>query len=291
MNQPVNDTDLNSLIERLDELHQIFDTAATGMRVIDTDFRIVQMNKSFCKLAGVTTYEALTKECYSVFPGKLCHTSECPLTQIVKGKNRIECFVEKKNKKGHSVQCLMTATPLHNNSGGLTGIVEHFIDINHISLANGAPEQNGTKLIDRDYLSEDFKTTLKILFDENSQYRKEIEDSVLLNVSRLISPCIEQLKNTRLTIEQKTLISSLELNLNNITSPFIKRLSSKLINLTPSEMEVAKLVKEGKTNDEIAEILCLSKNTVLTHRYHMRTKLKLKSKKINLRMYLQTLDE
>ncbi len=49
---------------------------------------------------------------------------------------------------------------------------------------------------------------------------------------------------------------------------------------------MANLVKEGKTNKEIAEMLFLSKNTILFHRHNIRTKLGLKGTKINLRTHL-----
>jgi DNA-binding CsgD family transcriptional regulator len=64
----------------------------------------------------------------------------------------------------------------------------------------------------------------------------------------------------------------------------------KYFNLTPMEIRVANLVKEGKTNKEIEELLCLSKNTILFHRYNIRDKLGLKNKKINLRTHLLLYD-
>ncbi|HSM90520.1 MAG TPA: helix-turn-helix transcriptional regulator [Desulfobacterales bacterium] len=78
----------------------------------------------------------------------------------------------------------------------------------------------------------------------------------------------------------------LESNLGNIISPFISQLSSNYINLTPTEIRVANLVKEGKTNKEIAALLYLSKNTILFHRHNIRTKLGLRRSKKNLRSHL-----
>ncbi|MGD1986284.1 MAG: helix-turn-helix transcriptional regulator, partial [Desulfobacterales bacterium] len=83
----------------------------------------------------------------------------------------------------------------------------------------------------------------------------------------------------------------MESNLENIISPFISKLSSKYFNFTPMEIKVANLVKEGKTNNEIAELLCLSKNTILFHRHNIRGKLQLKNKKINLRSHLLSYDK
>lgn len=48
--------------------------------------------------------------------------------------------------------------------------------------------------------------------------------------------------------------------------------------LTEREREVLKLVGQGHTNQEVADILCLSVNTVQTHRTHIMNKLNLHSR-------------
>lgn len=74
-----------------------------------------------------------------------------------------------------------------------------------------------------------------------------------------------------------------------MVSPFVTALSSRFLNLTPSEIRIAGLIKEGRASKEIADLLNLSVNTVLFHRYQIRCKLGLKNKKTNLQSYLKSL--
>jgi DNA-binding NarL/FixJ family response regulator len=50
------------------------------------------------------------------------------------------------------------------------------------------------------------------------------------------------------------------------------------------EVQTADLIKEGKATKEIAELLNVSVNTVSSNRFHIRKKLSLTDKKINLRI-------
>jgi PAS domain S-box-containing protein len=138
---------------------------------------------------------------------------------------------------------------------------------------------------------EEVNTALKVLLKQREDDKKELGENVLSNVKELISPYIERLNKSRLNTNQKTLVNIMESNLQNIISPFISKLSSRHFNFTPMEIKVANLIKEGKTNKEIAELLCLSKNTILFHRHNIRRKLGLTNKKINLQSHLLSYDK
>lgn len=138
---------------------------------------------------------------------------------------------------------------------------------------------------------EEVNTALRVLLAQRERDKKELGEIVLSNVRELISPYLERLKKGRLSPMQGAMADILESNLETITSPFISRVSSKFVNLTPTEIRVANLVKEGRTNKEIAEILLLSRNTILFHRHNMRTKLGLRNSKKNLRSHLLAFDK
>jgi len=138
---------------------------------------------------------------------------------------------------------------------------------------------------------EEVNTALKVLLKQREADKKELGEVVTSNVCELISPYLNRLKKGRLASVQKALVDILESNLDNIISPFISNLSSRHFNLTPTEIRVANLVKEGKTNKEIAELLLLSKNTILFHRHNIRTKLGLRNSKQNLRSHLLSFEK
>jgi len=133
---------------------------------------------------------------------------------------------------------------------------------------------------------EEVNTALKVLLKRRDKDKSELEEKMLLNVRELVMNYIEKLKKSGLEDRQATWVKIMESNLNDIVSPFLHGLSSKYLKLTPMEIQVADLVKQGKTTKEIAELLNLSKGTIDTHRDNIRKKIGIKNKKINLRTQL-----
>jgi len=111
------------------ELKQIFQTSADGMRVVDKEFNVLRVNKSFGILSGRTEAESLSKKCYDGFFGDMCHTAQCPLTKVLGGETHVEYEVEKECSHGTKIPCIMTATPFRSPEDELIGIVENFKDI------------------------------------------------------------------------------------------------------------------------------------------------------------------
>jgi len=138
---------------------------------------------------------------------------------------------------------------------------------------------------------EEVNTALKILLRQREQDKKDLEENILSNVRFLILPFIERLKQSRLNNHQVTCTEILQANVNQIVSPFLKKLNSRFLGLTPLEIKIASMVKAGKTTKEIAEILYLSVNTVTSYRYRLRCKFGLRNTKTNLHTFLQSLSD
>lgn len=119
------------------ELNQIFNTGPDGMRVIDTEFRTLRANDKFMHMTGLnmSKEEAIGKKCYEIFPGPYCHTPDCPLGQIIEGKEEVAFEIEKERLDGSHIPCLVTARALWDQNGKVIGLVEDFKDITIIKQA------------------------------------------------------------------------------------------------------------------------------------------------------------
>lgn len=60
------------------------------------------------------------------------------------------------------------------------------------------------------------------------------------------------------------------------------------MSLTPAETRVCDMIRRGLTTKEIANIQSISASTVSRHREHIRRKLGLTNKEVNLTTYLNT---
>jgi PAS domain S-box-containing protein len=164
-------------------------------------------------------------------------------------------------------------------------------DISERKRAEEELRQRESELTTKSQELEELNAALKVLLKHREDDKANLQDTVLVNVKELILPYIEKLKSDHLSPQQTTMVSIIESNIKEIVSPFAAKLSSKFLNLTPTELQVASLVKDGRSSNEIAELMNLSPNTILFHRYNLRRKLGLKQRKVNLRSYLRSLQD
>ncbi|MEA2033467.1 MAG: response regulator [Euryarchaeota archaeon] len=190
------------------ELNQIFNTAVDGMCMIDKDFNVTQVNKTFSTLFGIGNDKAAGKKCFEVSNNPLCHTPNCPLKQIIGGEERVECEVEieKERNDGIGIQCILTATPFMELDGELSGIIENFKDITERKHAEEALKHSirlkesflketshristpvsiigGTSevLLESSNLDEDQKARIRTIREKNAEIQQLVNDALAGN--------------------------------------------------------------------------------------------------------------
>jgi DNA-binding NarL/FixJ family response regulator len=132
---------------------------------------------------------------------------------------------------------------------------------------------------------EEANNAMKVLLKQSGDSKQEMESKILSNIRDLILPYIDELAERLDDREDLLYINVVRANLEQITSSFSNRLAMKL-NLTPRELQIAELVRQGRTSKDIAKLLNLSRRTVETYRDNLRRKLDVKNKKQNLRSLL-----
>ncbi|HJW76353.1 MAG TPA: PAS domain-containing protein [Thermoleophilia bacterium] len=121
-------------------------------------------------------------------------------------------------------------------------------------------------------------TALRVVLEQRAQDRKELEQRIMVNIDRLIYPTLDRLERVLGGRPEALDVESLQGNLREIVGPFAGTLASESHDrpLTRREYEIADLVRLGKTTDEIAEALHVSRSVVSFHRSNIRKKLGLR---------------
>jgi len=127
---------------------------------------------------------------------------------------------------------------------------------------------------------------LKELLEQIELEKQKIKDDVAATVEELLLPALNKL---RMKGASKKHVQVIKKNLKEMTSSFGRKISEKKLKLTPREIEICNMIKEGLSTKDIAGMQNISIKTIEKHRVHIRSKLGLANKKYNLTTYLQNI--
>ncbi len=154
-----------------------------------------------------------------------------------------------------------------------------------------ALQEREKELDEKSRYLEKVNQALKASLDHREVEKRAVEENMLVNLKRFVFPYIEEISHCRLDTDARAYLNIIETNLNDMVSRFSKSIFWKYLDLTPTEVHIADLIRSGKNSKDIAQMLGLSPSSVQWHRKNIREKLGLTNKKVNLQIYLTSLSE
>ncbi|MFH2066531.1 MAG: PAS domain S-box protein [Pseudomonadota bacterium] len=288
------------LRQREERYRNILSTIQEGYCEVDLSGNLLFCNKAFCTITGYSQAEMwgrnfrrfMQKEeaekLYRIFSDVL--KTETPVKSIEYGITR---------RDGERQYLKISVSLLNDPDGrpmGFCGIVRSITEQKQIEeklrkaydeLENQVNER--TAALKKSQLElQHANTALKVLLEQKEENKAILEKTIVRNVKELVLPVISRLSQGNLSDKQQGYMDLLSANLFEITKPFVGKSPLKYANLTPTEVQVAGMIKCGKTTKEISELMNIGISTVDFHRNNIRKKLGLKKKKVNLQTFLRS---
>jgi PAS domain S-box-containing protein len=272
-------TDRKRMDEELRKSSFYLDAVNDTLIVLNAKREIIKINKEFENLWGYTSEKVVGKPVSILFPEEEMPKHFSKMKEAISIKKPMNFETVALTKTGERVPLSVRGSVIFDKDGALEGFIGIFRDTTIRKEAENKLKMRAREL-------RESNIALKVLLKQWENTKEELEGKILSNLKHLIMPYIEKLKKNRSMSEELAYLNILESNLKEIISPFAFKLSSKYLSLTPKEIQIADLIKDGKQDKEITEILNISIDTVKFHRKNIRKKLGIYGKRTNLSAYL-----
>jgi PAS domain S-box-containing protein len=270
------------LLKLREEWHKIPDIMPTMVFYKDKENRYIYANKAFTQILGLAKKDLEGKSSFEIFPkqaqacwrhDKIVLESQKPIRSIIE-------FLETPSGKKW---ILTDKLPIMDENGHVDGILGFSIDITEQKMAEKALRESKRELQKQKKALEQKNIALHELIEQIEKEKNMIRDNITINVSELALPILAKLK---MNVSVRKYANLLETLLKEITSSFGSRIIEKNFMLTPREIEICNMIKNGLGNKEISGLLNISSLTVETHRRSIRHKVGISNKHINLATFL-----
>jgi len=263
----------------ISELRRHMDEGTIGIFLKDTDNRILWVNRSYAAILGFTPKDLIGKRVDDVINDPQLLADLRKEDEYVYATGRSLFNLLKQPDPNEKKWVRMDKIPFIDRNKKIVGIIGLAVEIDEPPAGIRDLQE---KLSSTSRKLEDTETALRVLLEHREKDVSLTKDKLADKIKTLVLPYLESLKQTKLQQDQLEYIDLIEENLKNFYDPNYAKLAAPEYKLSPTELKVAQLVRDGKTNKEIAKMLHLSKSTILTHRHHIRVKLGIRNKKVNL---------
>lgn len=248
------------------------------------DARFVEVNAAFERLTGMQRDQVVGRTIREVWPDREQFWFDQIDTAIRQGQSiEVETFHRSLGK-----YFLYSVFQLEDKHFGAS-----FIDItarvgvkqalkNDIQNLEGQVRDSTSKV-------QEAHTAVRVLLKHSSEGQQSAEEKMVSNLNDLTLPLLEKLSVSKLSPRQRKLLDAALSSLEDIASPLSHYFRMDNQRLTPTEIQVAGLIRQGKSTKEIAAIEGVATSTIDFHRNNIRRKLKL-TRDANLQTHLNAIE-
>ncbi len=291
------------LEERLRIAAAAFETQA-GILITNENRIIISANQAFTAITGYSVEEIIGNPPFCLRSGLHDEDFYSNVWSSVDQMGYWEGEMWDKRKNGQLFPTWCTIARVIDSNGIITHYVASLIDISvqkqaekvlldarHRLENQVASTQEELLKIREESLK--INGALDILLKYRETDKNQAQDALSREVEATVLPFLKRLKVASTNRNQARLLDIIEANLLRLVSCYGRdnSLSSIYQKLTPSEVQVASLIRQGLSTKLIATTLHLSTGTVCIHRKHIRKKLGLIGSDDNLYGYLLSLAE
>ncbi len=286
------------LKESEDKYNQFFKTSRDCVFITSKDGKFIDLNDAAVELLGYPSREELLQMkipyVYANREERAKHARVIAECGYVK-----EYPIDLRRRDGSVRHVLITAAARYDANGKTIGFQGTIRDITEQRWAEEELRkyreeleimvaQRTRELEDKTENLREVNTALNVLLQKREEDKKILEESFVSNLGSLVFPYLEKIRKSNLDEQQQFCLDVIEKNLGDIVSPLLKNIQQ--FDLTPREVQIASLIKDGKTTKEIAKTLGIVEGSIDTHRKNIRRKLGL-DRSSNLQSHLRFLEK
>jgi PAS domain S-box-containing protein len=277
---------------------QFFKTSRDCVFITFVNGRFIDMNNSLVEVLGYSSRKEMMQ--VNVKDLYVNQKDRIRIANLVAENGYVQEFpIDFHKKDGTKIQVLITAVFLYDADGiviGSQGTLRDVTEQRRVEeelrkyredlevLVSGRTKELESKTKNL----QEVNTALNVLLQKREDDKQILEESFVANIGSLVLPYVEKIRKINLDEQQQFCLDIIEKNLGEIVTPLLKNIQQ--FDLTPREVQIASLIKDGKKTKEIAKTLGIAKGSIDTHRKNIRKKLGL-DRTSNLQSQLRFLEK
>jgi PAS domain S-box-containing protein len=269
-----------------------------GVIVTDANKIIRRVNQGFTQMTGYSPDELIGQNPALLRSGLHDKVFYQAMWDEVKIKGFWQGEVLDKRKNGEVFPALLAITGITDLQGQIQQYVGSFTDLTGQKLAEKVLLESRRHFEKQITSSKNesmaYENALNVVIKQQKKQLSDVQLELCGNLRQTVMPFLDKLKNSDLKQHQVQLLKIIEANLLELITACEEAKGpppSVYRKLTPCEIQVASMVRQGLSSKAIASLLSVSVATINSHRKHIRKKLGLDKNVANLCTYLTGLNK